>query len=476
MVPVPPSKAKVVESPESLRVTTPEPPVTVPPARTISVSARRLIAPAVDPLEIVPAEFVKVPVPASRVIPFASPVIVLLLVIPTPVIENDPPAAVMSPEVVTAPPEESSIAPLLVEVVPRATPSVSVIYIPPVPVTEEAKVVAAVSMSLAAPLAPMPVAELKVTVVPEIFSLEVPSAAVSSEISPAVAVTETVPSGLAIFPKSTSSAPVTDTDPPPAVKTVPSTMVTSFAVEATVIVPAPLVVRSPAALWVTPVAPVRDKSPDVEVKTLLTINAPAELRVMPPDPSAVTAEVTVKSPVALLITTSPSEDVEVAPMLTASISWTYISPLVVVLRTRVVAAVSISAVEVAPIPVAATIVIVEAVIFAPESVPVEESVILPADVSVTSADTLPLEGDTSIESTIMLPLVVSKSKPPFSRSAVTVPPWYLVISTPLPSAVVVRFKAFAVKFLVKDCEPTELVVRVPPVVISLPTEIPPLPA
>ena len=87
-------------------------------------------------------------------------------------------------------------------------------------------------------------------------------------------------------------------------------MVTSFAVEATVIVPAPPVVRSPAALCVTPVAPVKDKSPDVEVKTLLTINAPAEFKVMFPDPSAVIAEETVKSPETVPTSIFPFEEVE----------------------------------------------------------------------------------------------------------------------------------------------------------------------
>ena len=125
MVPVPPSNATVFASPESLRVTTPDPPVTIPPARTISVSARRLIAPAVVPLVIVPALFVNVPVPASSVIPFVSPVIVFVLVTLTPVMANAPPAAVMFPEVVTAPPAVIEIAPAVVEVAPIATSSVS---------------------------------------------------------------------------------------------------------------------------------------------------------------------------------------------------------------------------------------------------------------------------------------------------------------------------------------------------------------
>ena len=89
---------------ESFKVTLPEPPVIAPapPARTISVSAARVMDPAEPPLVIFPAVLVKVPVPASSVIPFASPVIVLVLVRSTPLILNAPPAAVISPEVVTA--------------------------------------------------------------------------------------------------------------------------------------------------------------------------------------------------------------------------------------------------------------------------------------------------------------------------------------------------------------------------------------
>ena len=108
-------------------MTFPEPAVIAPapPARTISVSAAREIAPAELPFEILPAVLVKVPVPASKVIPFESPVMVLVLVSPTPVMPKAPPAAVIFPLVVTAPPATRFRAPAVVEVAPMATSSVS---------------------------------------------------------------------------------------------------------------------------------------------------------------------------------------------------------------------------------------------------------------------------------------------------------------------------------------------------------------
>ena len=59
-------------------------------------------------------------------------------------------------------------------------------------------VVAATPRSLAAPTAPMPAAEDKVRVVPEIFSLPIPSAEVASVMEPAVAVTLDAPDALTI--------------------------------------------------------------------------------------------------------------------------------------------------------------------------------------------------------------------------------------------------------------------------------------
>ena len=59
-------------------------------------------------------------------------------------------------------------------------------------------VVAATSRSLAAPADPMPVAEDRVRVVPEIFSLPIPSAEVTSVMEPAVAVTLEAPEAFTI--------------------------------------------------------------------------------------------------------------------------------------------------------------------------------------------------------------------------------------------------------------------------------------
>ena len=78
-------------------------------------------------------------------------------------------------------------------------------------------VVAARSISLAAPLVPIPVAEDKVMVVPEMFSFPLPSSAVMSVMEPAVAVMLVVPDALAIFPRTTLEAPVIATAPPEAV-------------------------------------------------------------------------------------------------------------------------------------------------------------------------------------------------------------------------------------------------------------------
>ena len=96
-----------------------------PPVKTMSVSAANEIAPAEPPLEIVPALLVNVPVPAFKVIPFASPVMVLELVSPTPVSDKEPPDAEMFPLVVTASPAMMLRAPEVVDVAPMATPSVS---------------------------------------------------------------------------------------------------------------------------------------------------------------------------------------------------------------------------------------------------------------------------------------------------------------------------------------------------------------
>ena len=53
----------------------------------------------------------------------------------------------------------------------------------------------------------------------------------------------------------------------------------SFAVAVTLIVPTPVVVRSPAALCVTPVPPVRLRSPVVELTTALTVTSPTAFAV-----------------------------------------------------------------------------------------------------------------------------------------------------------------------------------------------------
>ena len=78
-------------------------------------------------------------------------------------------------------------------------------------------VVAARSISLAVPLAPIPLAEDKVTVVPEIFSFPLPSSAVMSVMEPAEAVMLVVPEALAICPRTTLEALVMATAPPEAV-------------------------------------------------------------------------------------------------------------------------------------------------------------------------------------------------------------------------------------------------------------------
>ena len=79
---------------------------------------------------------------------------------------------------------------VVVLVVPSATPLVSAMKMPPVPVLD-IRAVAAVSMSSVPPVAPIPEAALNVTVVPAMFSLPDPSAAVTSLIAPPVAVTLT---------------------------------------------------------------------------------------------------------------------------------------------------------------------------------------------------------------------------------------------------------------------------------------------
>ena len=86
------------------------------------------------------------------------------------------------------------------------------------------------------------------------------------------------------------------------------------------------------------------------------------------------------------------------------------------------AVVSMSAVPLAPIPEDASKVTDEAITFTDESSPVVESSIVPAEVRITFA--VPSVPETSMDATVIFPLVVSKFKPPFSKSAVTVPPWY----------------------------------------------------
>ena len=62
-------------------------------------------------------------------------------------------------------------------------------------------------------------------------------------------------------------------------------MVMSFVVAVTAMVPTPVVVRSPAAVCVIPVPPVRLRSPVVELTTALTVvSPPVERMVTSPEP------------------------------------------------------------------------------------------------------------------------------------------------------------------------------------------------
>ena len=80
----------------------------------------------------------------------------------------------------------------------------------------------------------------------------------------------------------------------------PSTIVMSPVVAVTSIVPTSVVVRSPPALCVTPVPPVRLRSPVVEMTTALTVSSPAALSVTLPSPWAVTALERVMAPAVVL--------------------------------------------------------------------------------------------------------------------------------------------------------------------------------
>ena len=92
-------------------------------------------------------------------------------------------------------------------------------------------------------------------------------------------------------------------------------MVMLFVLAVTEMVPASVVVRSPAAVCVTPVPPVRLRSPVVELTTALTvINPPVERMVTSPEPCAVTTASIVKAPAFVLRSMFPLAERVLTPV------------------------------------------------------------------------------------------------------------------------------------------------------------------
>ena len=150
-----------------------------------------------------------------------------------------------------------------------------------------ASVPIAVSMSLG-PEAPMPVAATSVTVPDVVIFGSSVTAAVMSEIEPAVAVMLIALLVVVISPSFTLVAAKRSTCPLPVEYTVPSAIVMSLACAVTLMVPVPVVVKSPAASWVTPVAPVSLICPPPASTACCTVKRPAVVEISEVPPVAVT--------------------------------------------------------------------------------------------------------------------------------------------------------------------------------------------
>ena len=150
-------------------------------------------------------------------------------------------------------------------------------------------------------------------------------------------------------------------------------------VAVTVIVPTPVVVRSPDALWVTPVPPVRLMSPVVELIAALTVSSPpVATRVTSPDPCAEIAPLTVKAPAAVRMSMFPLPRLVVAAeTISPFVSAMKMSPDVLFVAERVPMVVSMFPEPETPIPVAAESVAVAVDVMFAVSAPVM-SVMLPA--------------------------------------------------------------------------------------------------
>ena len=153
-----------------------------------------------------------------------------------------------------------------------------------------------------------------------------------------------------------------------------------FAVAVTLMVPPKVVVRSPTAVCVTPVPPVRLRFPVVDDITLFAVSRPAVFRVTEPEPFAVTTLSTVRADASTSILILPFPEMvrtPVLPMINPSVSCTKMSPLVLLVATSVPRVVSISAAPVAPMPVPAmSVAVPDVVMFAVSALVM--SVIAPA--------------------------------------------------------------------------------------------------
>ena len=219
----------------------------------------------------------------------------------------------------------------------------------------------------------------------------------------------------------------------------PSAIEMSPVMAVTSILPVSVVVRSPLALCVTPVPPVKVKSPVIELTAALTVSSPATLTVTSPLPCAETTLLIVRplASTSMLICPLPaSVRTPVPPMISPSVSCTKMFPLVLLVATSVPIVVSMSdAPPVEPIPVAADITKSAAVTLAVS--PARMSVIAPDDVIVTvspTAVTLPNP---------MLPLeVVVRVK--FCPA----PPAVTVVTLRSPAALVIRIAPLVFVFAV----------------------------
>ncbi len=130
-------------------------------------------------------------------------------------------------------------------------------------------------------------------------------------------------------------------------------MVMSLSVALTLMVPAPPVVRSPAAVWVTPVPPTRTMSPLVVLTAAFTVTSVSDSKSMPPVPCAVTTLLTVRLPPASSsMSPLPASVCKPVPLMVRLFaSLILILPLVVLVASSVARLVSIASAE--PIPVAA---------------------------------------------------------------------------------------------------------------------------